>query len=67
MLKEDSGNVKKKNLMSLLTNAMIKDANPSNGVVRNGEINYQRDIYKSFFNLLWKSVFSGIKKTAQKL
>ena len=67
LLKKDSGDLKKKGLMSLLTNALIKDANPQNGTVRTGEINYQRDITKSFFNLLWKSVFSGIKKTAQKL
>lgn len=67
LLKKDSGDIKKKGLMSLLTNALIKDANPQNGTVRTGDINYQRDIYKSFFNLLWKSIFSGIKKTAQKL
>ena len=67
LLKKDSADLKKKGLMSLLTNALIKDANPQNGTVRTGEISYQRDITKSFFNLLWKSIFSGIKKTAQKL
>ena len=67
LLKLDSAEVKKKNFMSILTNALIKDANPKNGVVRTSDIDYQRDITKSFFNLLWKSVFSGIKKTAQKL
>ncbi len=67
LLKKDSGDVKKKNFMSMLTNALIKDKNPSNGVVRTEEINYQRDATKSFFNLVWKSVYSGIKKTAQKI
>lgn len=67
LLKMDSAEVKKKGFMSILTNALIKDANPKNGVVRSSEIEYERDITKSFFNLLWKSVFSGIKKTAQKL
>jgi hypothetical protein len=67
LLKKDSADLKKKGLMSLLTNALIKDANPNNGTVRSGEISFQRDITKSFFNLLWKSIFSGIKKTAQKL
>ena len=67
LLKKDSADLKKKGLMSLLTNALIKDANPKNGTVRTGEISFQRDITKSFFNLLWKSIFSGIKKTAQKL
>ena len=67
LLKMDSSAMKKKNFMSILTNVFIKDANPKNGVVRSSEIDYQRDITKSFFNLLWKSIFSGIKKTAQKL
>ena len=67
LLKKDSADLKKKGLMSLLTNALIKDANPKNGIVRTGDISFQRDITKSFFNLLWKSIFSGIKKTAQKL
>ncbi len=67
LLKKDSGDLKKKGLMSLLTNALIKNSNPLNGVTRQGEISFQRDTTKSFFNLLWKSVFSGIKKTAQKL
>ncbi|MEO7308564.1 MAG: hypothetical protein ABIR78_10685 [Ferruginibacter sp.] len=67
LLKKDSGDVKKKNFMSMLTNALIKDKNPQNGVIRNGEISYERDVTKSFFNLVWKSLYSGIKKTAQKL
>jgi len=67
VLKNDSGDVKKKNFQTLLANALMKDKNPVNGVVRTDEINYQRDITKSFFNLLWKSIFSAAKKTVQKL
>jgi hypothetical protein len=67
LLKKDSAELKKKGFMSLLTNALIKDANPKNGVTRNGEISFQRDVTKSFFNLVWKGIFSGIKQTAQKL
>ncbi len=67
LLKKDSAELKKKGFMSLLTNALIKDANPKNGATRNGEINFQRDVTKSFFNLVWKGIFSGIKQTAQKL
>ena len=67
LLKKDSTELKKKGFMSLLTNALIKDANPKNGVTRNGEISFQRDVTKSFFNLVWKGIFSGIKQTAQKL
>lgn len=67
VLKKDSSDVKKKGFQSLLANALMKDKNPQNGVVRTDEINYQRDITKSFFNLVWKSIFSAAKKTVQKL
>ncbi len=67
VLTSDSGYLKKKGLKSLLVNAFVKDRNPQNGIVRKEEINYQRDITKSFFNLLWKGIFSGVKQTAQKL
>jgi len=67
VLKLDSGDIKKKGLQSLLANVLMKDRNPQNGVVRTGEINYLRETNRSFFNLLWKSVFSGVKKTVQKL
>ncbi|HEX2682822.1 MAG TPA: hypothetical protein VHL77_02755, partial [Ferruginibacter sp.] len=67
LLKKDSGDIKKKNFMSMLTNALIRDKNPSNNVVRTEDINFQRDVTKSFFNLIWKSLYSGIKKTAQKV
>lgn len=67
VLKKDSGNVKKNGLQSLLANALMKNSNPLKGVVRTDAINYQRDVTKSFFNLLWKSIFSAAKKTVQKL
>ncbi len=67
VLKLDSGEAKKKGFQSVLANALMKNSNPQNGVTRTGEINYERDITKSFFNLLWKSIFSGVKKTTQKL
>jgi hypothetical protein len=67
VLKTDSGDVKKKGLQSLLANALMKNSNPLNGVTRTDEINYERDKTKSFFNLLWKSIFSAAKKTVQKL
>ena len=67
LLKVDSGDVKKKELMSFVTNALSKDSNPQNGVVRTEEIDFERDRTKSFFSLLWKSIFSAVKKTVQKL
>jgi hypothetical protein len=62
LLKKDSNDVKKSGLKSLLANALMKNGNPTNGVTRTDEINYERDKTKSFFNLLWKSIFSAAKK-----
>ncbi len=28
-------------------------------------VSFQRDIHKSFFNLIWKSMLDGIKKTVK--
>jgi hypothetical protein len=67
VLKLDSGGTKRKGLQSILANALMKNSNPLNGVTRSEEINYEREKEKSFFNLLWKSVFSAVKKTTQKL
>jgi len=67
LLKSDSGDTKKKGVMSIVANALMKDKNPQNGVIRTEEIDYPRDIHKSFFFLLWKSIFSAAKKTTQKL
>lgn len=67
VLKKDSSDVKKKGFQTMLANALLKDKNPQNGVVRTDEISYQRDISKSFFNLVWKSIFSAAKKTMQKM
>ncbi len=57
--------LEKKSVLSLIANLFTKNNNPSNGVTRKAAINYDRDITKSFFNLLWKSIFAGAKKTAR--
>jgi hypothetical protein len=67
ILKLDSGETKKKGLQTMLANALMKDGNPQNGVTRTEEVTYQRDVTKSFFNLVWKSIFAAVKKTTQKL
>ncbi len=68
ILKRDSLELKKKGLMSFVTNFLVKNSNPQGGgAVRKGAINQQREITKSFFNLLWKSIFAAAKKTAQKI
>lgn len=62
---EDGQPVKKKGLLSFLANTLIiKDANPAKGqALRTGKIEFQRPPGASFFNLLWKSVFIGMRET----
>jgi hypothetical protein len=59
--KDNDDELKKKALLSALANALIKNenANASN----RKSINYERDITKSFFNLVWKTIFAGAKNT----
>jgi hypothetical protein len=67
ILKKEDGTheFKRKGLMSFLANALvIKDANPEKGEIRLAHPRYERDISKSFFNLVWKTLFTGIKETA---
>jgi hypothetical protein len=67
ILKKQDGSheFKKKGLLSFLANALvIKDANPDGGETRLAHPRYERDITKSFFNLVWKTLFTGIKETA---
>ncbi|MEP6711644.1 MAG: hypothetical protein ABJA37_04465, partial [Ferruginibacter sp.] len=59
----DSNNLKKKGIISFVANILIKDKNPSNGVTRKGNMTFGRTITKSFFNLVWKSVFAGAKSS----
>lgn len=56
---------KKKGLLSFLANnILIKNDNPTKGeFVRTANITYERVPQASFFNLMWKSVFVGIRET----
>ena len=62
---EDGKPAKKKGLLSFLANNLIiKDANPSKGqALRTAKIKFERPPGASFFNLLWKSVFVGMRET----
>lgn len=60
---KDSKEIKKKGLTSLLANFIVKNDNPRNGDLRKVEPHYDRDSRKSFFNLVWKTIFIGMKKT----
>ncbi|MEO7524361.1 MAG: hypothetical protein ABIT58_09720 [Ferruginibacter sp.] len=63
-LKADSGDLKKRGLVSLLANVLIKDDNPKNGNTRVGDIEITRDETRSFFNLIWKGILKAAKRTA---
>jgi hypothetical protein len=65
LLKKDSvdKSLDKKKFASLLANMQVKNANPGkNDEVRRARVHYDRDIHKSFFNLVWKSIFTGVKE-----
>ena len=63
LLKKDGeDDLKKKGLVSLLANTLIKNENTNTN--NSKEINYERDITRSFFNLVWKTIFTGAKNTA---
>jgi hypothetical protein len=66
LLKEDENGVKeKKGLLSFLANTiLIKNDNPTKGeALRISKITFVRVPQASFFNLMWKSVFIGIRET----
>jgi hypothetical protein len=60
---EETKDISKKGLVSLLANLVVKNDNPQNGELRTASPEFKRDIYKSFFNLVWKTLFTGMKTT----
>ncbi len=59
---EEKGTLNKKGLLSLFANFAIKNSNKSENP-RVAEVHFDRILNKSFFNLIWKSIFSGVKKS----
>lgn len=61
---EDGMPAKKKGFLSFLANnLLIKDANPLKGEpARTANVTFQRTPAASFFNLLWKSFFIGMRE-----
>lgn len=64
-LEADFANNEKKNKgLSWVANTVLLESNPSRkGKLRVAEIEFERVPYKSFGNLLWKSVMSGMVNT----
>lgn len=65
VMKKDhlSDTIRRRGLISLLANIIVKNENPENGQLRKEIPSHERNIYKSFFNLIWKTLFAGIKIT----
>jgi hypothetical protein len=65
LLKKDNedNTYRKKVLPTLAAALLVKDSNPANGKTRTSSVHYDRDIYRSMFNLMWKSLFTGVKET----
>jgi hypothetical protein len=56
---EETNQIKKRGLMSLAANIVVNNKNSDTSV----KPEYDRNIYKSFFNLVWKTIFAGMKET----
>lgn len=67
LLKPDDGKLEKQGVTSFLANSLlIHDRNPSNGKLRTVTPEFERDETKSFFNLVWKTIFTGTLQTASR-
>ena len=63
LLENKDEKITKKSVTSFVANVLVKDQNPSNGRTRTAQIAFDRIMTKSFFNLVWKSIFDGFKKS----
>ena len=62
--KEEKGKLKKKNVTSLFANiVLVKNENPKGNELRQPTFEVERNKYTSFFNLIWKTILTGILKT----
>jgi hypothetical protein len=61
---KDENKYNKKGLASLAANIIMKKSNPSKGdSARVSDVHFRRILNKSFFNLIWKTIFTGVKET----
>ncbi|MET0298516.1 MAG: hypothetical protein ABW036_02110, partial [Flavitalea sp.] len=60
---EDDKEFKKKGFQSFLANVLVKNKNPSGGNLRSADMHTERNTNRSFFNIIWKTIFTGVKET----
>ena len=63
ILEKDSSGINKKRVSSFVANLMVRNQNPEDGKVRTNNVTKARDVTKSFFFLLWKTIFEAAQKT----
>ena len=65
VLKRDKNTkeIKKRGLASMAANMMVAKSNPGKDGLRKVTPHFDRDINKSFLNLVWKTLFTGMKET----
>lgn len=64
LLKEKNGEIKVRSFLTNLVNGIIlTENNPDSKGERKVEATAERDVYRSQFNYLWRSLLAGLKKT----
>lgn len=64
IMKEKDGHLETRSFLTTLANGLIvRENNPGSGVERKVCGSAERDPYRSQFNYLWKTLFSGLKKS----
>jgi hypothetical protein len=67
LLKLEGDSLKRKGLPSIFANILIEDDNPKDGILRKANgISIRRGFGRSFFNMLWLSVSTGIQQIIAK-
>lgn len=61
----DDGALKDKDLLSGITSIFMKDKNTAGDNARKGDMAFKRVTSKTFFNLVWKSLFAGAKSSVR--
>jgi hypothetical protein len=61
LLKKKGTEYDKKSVMSLLANVLVKNKNKQSSDMRVADVKVKRNIYKSFFNFIWMTIFTGMR------
>ena len=59
----DSNNLRKRTTANLFANIVLHNKNPKLGFTRTGDMGVERKKSETFFYLIWKSIFAGVKSS----